>query len=169
AETAEAVASSDEEAAAASETEDETSTAADADASEAEDLETDADFDVDLEPLSAASLEDEDDNENRDERGRILIDDLRPSDVWLSEGRDEEDEVREGPLETLLFAILALVGAGLFTYGGSAEFGWFGMEQAEQTEMMAYLPPFLMLLGGLICIVMAYYCIKALMGGKQEG
>ena len=27
----------------------------------------------------------------------------------------------------------------------------------------------LVLLGGLICIVMAYYCIKALMGGKQEG
>ena len=42
------------------------------------------------------------------------------------------------------------------------------MEQAEQTEMMAYLPPFPMLLGGLICIVMAYYH-KALMGGKQEG
>ena len=97
----------------------------------------------------------------RDERGRVIIDDLRPSDVWLSDGTEHDEERKEGPLETLVFGILALIGAGLFTYGGAREFGWFGLETASQGEMLDYLPPFLMLLGGLVFVVMAYYCIKA--------
>ncbi|WP_018146686.1 lysozyme [Henriciella marina] len=125
------------------------------------------DFDVENDPLTLDDLDEIEEGETKDERGRILIDDLRPSDVWLSEGRDDDEEKKEGPLETLLFGVLALVGAGLFTYGGASEFGWFGMERPAQADMMAYLPPFLMLLGGLVFVVMAYYCFKALFPGKK--
>ena len=113
-------------------------------------------FEGDPKPLEA-----EEEKVVRDERGRVIIDDLRPSDVWLSDGSEREDESKEGPLETLVFGLLALIGAGLFAYGGGREFGWFGLETASQSEMMAYMPPFLMLLGGLVFIVMAYYCVKA--------
>ncbi|WP_290847094.1 lysozyme [Henriciella sp.] len=126
------------------------------------------DFDIVSEPLTVEDMDDIEEGEYKDERGRILIDDLRPSDVWLSEGREEDDETKEGPLETLLFGVLALVGAGLFTYGGAGEFGWFGMEREADTELMAYLPPFLMLLGGLVFVVMAYYCFKAIFPGKKK-
>lgn len=129
-------------------------------------LESD-DFDVEYDPLTVEDLDEIEDGETKDERGRILIDDLRPSDVWLSEGRDDDEEKKEGPLETLLFGVLALVGAGLFTYGGASEFGWFDMERPSQADMMAYLPPFLMLLGGLVFVVMAYYCFKAIFPGKK--
>lgn len=125
------------------------------------------DFDVDNDPLTVEDLDEIEDGDIKDERGRILIDDLRPSDVWLSEGRDDDEEKKEGPLETLLFGVLALVGAGLFTYGGASEFGWFDMERPSQADMMAYLPPFLMLLGGLVFVVMAYYCFKAIFPGKK--
>lgn len=139
---------------------------------EDEDLRADAfqteDFDIVSEPLSVEDTDDMEEGEYKDERGRILIDDLRPSDVWLSEGRKDDDETKEGPLETLLFGVLALVGAGLFTYGGAGEFGWFGMERQADTELMTYLPPFLMLLGGLVFVVMAYYCFKAIFPGKKK-
>lgn len=132
-----------------------------------ETLETE-DFDIVSEPLTVEEADDVEEGEYKDELGRILIDDLRPSDVWLSEGREDDDETKEGPLETLLFGVLALVGAGLFTYGGAGEFGWFGMERQDETELMAYLPPFLMLLGGLVFVVMAYYCFKAIFPGKKK-
>lgn len=132
-----------------------------------ETLETE-DFDIVSEPLTVEDMDDVEEGEYKDELGRILIDDLRPSDVWLSEGREDEDETKEGPLETFLFGVLALIGAGLFTYGGAGEFGWFGMERQEDTELLAYLPPFLMLLGGLVFVVMAYYCFKAIFPGKKK-
>lgn len=132
-----------------------------------ETLETE-DFDIVSEPLTVEDMDDVEEGEYKDELGRILIDDLRPSDVWLSEGREDEDETKEGPLETFLFGVLALIGAGLFTYGGAGEFGWFGMERQDDTELLAYLPPFLMLLGGLVFVVMAYYCFKAIFPGKKK-
>jgi GH24 family phage-related lysozyme (muramidase) len=132
-----------------------------------ETLETE-DFDIVSEPLTIEDMDDVEEGEYKDELGRILIDDLRPSDVWLSEGHEEDGETKEGPLETMLFGVLALVGAGLFTYGGAGEFGWFGMERQDDTELLAYLPPFLMLLGGLVFVVMAYYCFKAIFPGKKK-
>jgi GH24 family phage-related lysozyme (muramidase) len=97
-----------------------------------------------------------------DERDRVKFDHLRPLDRRLSDNRRDESYAGEGPLETFIFGLLSLIGAGLFAFGGSREFGWFGVERTDQTDISAYLPPFLMLLGGIVFVVMAYYCIKAL-------
>ncbi|WP_084417847.1 lysozyme [Henriciella litoralis] len=105
-------------------------------------------------------------NETVDERGRIIIDDLKPSDVWLSEDAKEAEAKKESPLEVFIFGLLALVGAGVFAYGGAREFSLFGLQPTDESSIMAYLPPFLMLIGGILFLAMAYYCIRALFTRK---
>lgn len=101
--------------------------------------------------------------------GRILIDDVTPAEVdpELVELATRETDRNEGPVEIFLFGLVALLGTGLFAYGGAARFGWFGLEAAEFEGAMTYLPPFLLLAGGLLFVIMAYYAVRAFMGPRD--
>lgn len=62
------------------------------------------------------------------------------------------------------FGILSLIGAALAGYGAAELFGLFVSEETLKSEMAMYLPPLLILLGGLLFTVMAYHFIRVLFG-----
>lgn len=70
-------------------------------------------------------------------------------------------------LEALPFALLSLVGLGLAIYGAALRFGFWSDVAPTGTGLALYLPPFLLLLGGLLFVVMAYYFVRALAGYKD--
>ena len=74
----------------------------------------------------------------------------------------EAEETGEAGLDALPFGLLSLIGAGLAGYGLASQFGAVESNGAEPSELAVYLPPFLMLLGGLLFVVMAYYFFRAL-------
>lgn len=95
----------------------------------------------------------------------------------LEEVRLSDDEIRRAvklnkaieahengslALDALPYGLLSLVGGGLATYGFALQFGWLTGGETGQTELGAYLPPFLILLGAILLIVMAYYFVQAL-------
>ncbi|MGB3624591.1 MAG: lysozyme [Henriciella sp.] len=97
-------------------------------------------------------------------KGAILIDDVTPAEIdpELVRKAGAQPQSQEGPVEIVLFGLVALLGAGLFAFGGASEFGWFGGETAPFEGLLAYLPPFLMLAGGLLFLIMSYYCVRAI-------
>ncbi|MEM5516894.1 lysozyme [Henriciella sp. AS95] len=124
--------------------------------------------DTDVFDLEAQGLELRDQS-IADRKDTILIDDVTPAEVdpKLVEQATRKADRNEGPIETFLFGLVALLGTGLFAYGGAARFGWFGMDKAEFEGALSYLPPFLMLAGGLLFVVMAYYCGRAFMASRD--
>lgn len=96
--------------------------------------------------------------------GKVYIDDVSPveippADPTLHRGHNGDSA---GPMEVFLFGLVALLGAALFTYGGAMLFGWFGIETETASDITGFLPPFLMLSGGLLFAIMSYYCVRAL-------
>ena len=74
-----------------------------------------------------------------------------------------ETEDRQGSLIAALpFGVLALIGAALGGYGIASQFGLVRAEDA-QSSFAAYLPAFLIVLGGLLFAVMAYYFVRTLL------
>ena len=65
-------------------------------------------------------------------------------------------------LDAAPFGLLALIGAGLGGYGAARQFGMVPEMATPPSDLAAYLPPFLMLLGGLLFVVMAYYFFRTL-------
>ena len=99
-----------------------------------------------------------------------LIDDLEQVEVSqesieraveLNNTIDAEDR-RGSLLNALPFGLLALIGSALGGYGFASQFGLIRSDATIESPMAIYLPPFLMLLGVLLFVVMAYYFIRAL-------
>ena len=102
--------------------------------------------------------------------GADVIDDLEPVEVSvesieraveLNQAIDAEDR-RGTLLNALPFGLLALIGAALGGYGLASQFGMIQSDQTIESPMAVYMPPFLILLGVLLFIVMAYYFIRSL-------
>ncbi|WP_084398201.1 lysozyme [Henriciella aquimarina] len=110
-------------------------------------------YEVETGPLKMAP------GEAAEHRG-LYIDDVSPVDIPPADPSLQRDDSREGPLETGLFGLVALIGALLAVYGGAKVFGWLGTA-GTQTGLAAYLSPFLLLCGGLIFVIMAYYFVRA--------
>ncbi len=99
------------------------------------------------------------------------IDDLEeveitPEDIQraVENNRSMEAEENGGVgLNALPFGLLSLIGVGLAGYGLASQFGAVESNGAEPSELAVYLPPFLILLGGLLFVVMAYYFFRALL------
>ncbi|MEQ9317431.1 MAG: lysozyme [Henriciella sp.] len=102
-------------------------------------------------------------------RGKLLIDDVTPAEIdpELARRAGMEPQLREGPVEIFLFGLLALFGAAFFAFGGAAQFGWFGAEADKYDGALAYMPPFIMLAGGLLFLIMAYYCVRAVFAPRD--
>lgn len=74
-----------------------------------------------------------------------------------------EAEARGGKaFDAAPFGLLSLIGAGLAGYGAASQFGYVEAVEAADSDLTTYLPPFLMLLGGLLFVVMAYYFFRTL-------
>lgn len=75
-----------------------------------------------------------------------------------------EEEPRAGGkgMDAAPFGLLALIGAGLGGYGAARQFGLVPEMETPPSDLAVYLPPFLMLLGGLLFVVMAYYFFRTL-------
>lgn len=115
----------------------------------------------------------EDDDEEPDADPALtadVIDDLEEVDVSEEsiERAVELDQIMEaeaeesGFLAAMPFAMLALIGALLGGYGVARQMGYWQSAQANSSEFALFLPPFLMLLGAVLFIVMGYYFIRTL-------
>lgn len=73
-------------------------------------------------------------------------------------------EAREGSLIAALpFGLLALIGAALGGYGIASQIGMVQPDDPVQSSFAAYLPAFLIVLGGLLFGIMAYYFVRTLL------
>ena len=105
------------------------------------------------------------------------IDDLEPVDLPRSPLVEDltdapsrkEAEPRGKGLDAAPFGLLALIGAGLAGYGAAGYLGLVKSDATVDSDLAVYLPPFLVLLGGLLFVVMAYYFVRTLLGGDQGG
>jgi lysozyme len=81
--------------------------------------------------------------------------------VELNHTIDAEDR-RGSFLNALPFGLLALIGAVLGGYGVATQFGLIQSDQTVESPMAVYMPPFLIVLGVLLCIAMTYYFLRSL-------
>lgn len=73
-------------------------------------------------------------------------------------------EAREGSLFAALpFGLLAMIGIALGGYGIAGQFGLVGSNDGAHSPLSAYLPPFLIVLGLLLFVVMTYYFLRTLL------
>ncbi|MEL7110905.1 MAG: lysozyme [Pseudomonadota bacterium] len=77
-------------------------------------------------------------------------------------GNAEHEKWRGGVLAALPFGLLALIGAALCGYGMASQFGLIKSGHTVVNTMAIYMPPFLMLLGVLLFLVMAYQFVRTL-------
>lgn len=74
-----------------------------------------------------------------------------------------EIEAQRGSfLAALPFGILALIGSALGGYGIASQFGLIQSGRTVENTLAIYMPPFLILLGVSLFMVMAYYFIRTL-------
>ena len=74
----------------------------------------------------------------------------------------EIESQRGSFLAALPFGILALIGSALGGYGIASQFGLIQSGRTVETAATIYMPPFLIVLGGSLFLVMAYYFIRTL-------
>ncbi|MEL6691652.1 MAG: glycoside hydrolase family protein [Pseudomonadota bacterium] len=109
---------------------------------------------VDLEPIEGSDVIDD------LETVEVSVESIERA-VELNQTIDAED--RRGTfLNALPFGLLALIGAALSGYGLASQFGMIQSGQTIESSMAVFMPPFLILLGVLLFIVMAYYFIRSL-------
>jgi len=73
---------------------------------------------------------------------------------------------RDGALAAALpFALIAISGAAVGGYGLASQFGIIQSGETIESELAVYLPPFLILLGVLLFVSMAYYFVRTLLSG----
>ncbi len=95
---------------------------------------------------------------------------ISPAEIKRAVDMNNAIEARENgrsALEALPFALLSLVGLGLAIYGAALRFGFWSDVAPTGSGLALYLPPFLLLLGGVLFVVMAYYFVRALAGYKD--
>ncbi|MEP1143878.1 MAG: lysozyme [Henriciella sp.] len=85
--------------------------------------------------------------------------------VEVNEAMDSERGVLDF-IGAIPFGILALIGAMLGGYGAARQFGIVQSNETVANPMAIYLPPFLILLGGLLFVTMAYYFIRTLVSER---
>lgn len=98
------------------------------------------------------------------------IDDLeevevRPEDIQRAVEENHRIEVEENGgkwLDALPFLLLSLFGLGFAGYG-VASLIQMTPDQAASGSLLTYMPPFLILLGGILFVTMVYYLIRVLM------
>lgn len=96
-------------------------------------------------------------------RGRIYIDDVEQIDIPPADPDLQRDYDAGNAAEMAVFALIALLGALVFLLGGAFGLGWFGTAMHWKGNAFGYLPPFLMLMGALVFVVMIYYWARAVM------
>lgn len=74
----------------------------------------------------------------------------------------ETDNQTGSLLAALPFGILALIGSALGGYGLAAQFGLIQSDRTIENTLAIYMPPFLILLGFMLFMVMAYYFVRTL-------
>lgn len=82
-------------------------------------------------------------------------------DVRLQEPLVEAERDSKG-LSAAPYGLLSLIGAGIAGYGAADFFGLVQSGDTVESDMAVYLPPFLILLGALLFIVMGYYFLRTL-------
>lgn len=82
-------------------------------------------------------------------------------DVRLQDPLDEHETDSKG-LSAAPYGLLALIGAGIGGYGLADFFGLVQSGQTVKSDMAVYLPPFLILLGAILFVVMGYYFLRTL-------
>lgn len=78
----------------------------------------------------------------------------------------EAEDRHKDVMGAVPFGLLALIGAALGGYGIGSQFGMIQSGRTVESELAVYLPPFLILLGGLLFASMAYYFFRALFSGR---
>ncbi|MEO1642462.1 MAG: glycoside hydrolase family protein, partial [Pseudomonadota bacterium] len=104
-----------------------------------------------------------------------LIDDLEEPDIQQPRAsmggiadnvRLQEPLVEPEPngkgLSAAPYGLLSLIGAGIAGYGAADFLGLVNSGETVESDMAVYLPPFLVLLGALLFIVMGYYFLRTL-------
>lgn len=76
----------------------------------------------------------------------------------------EAEEQGMSRLSALPFGLFSLLGAAITGLGVAGQLGLFGARDPLDASASAYIPAFLMLLGGMLFVVMAYYFFMALTG-----
>ena len=82
-------------------------------------------------------------------------------DVRLQEPLVEQARSTKG-LSAAPYGLLSLIGAGIAGYGLADFFGLVSSGETVESDMAVYLPPFLILLGVLLFVVMGYYFLRTL-------
>ncbi|MEM9938123.1 MAG: lysozyme [Pseudomonadota bacterium] len=105
-------------------------------------------------------------------KSSVQIDDLEEvyvTDADIQRAMDnnaafENGEQNHRRFRASVFGILSLIGAAFAGYGAAELFGLFVSEETLKSEMAMYLPPLLILLGGLLFTVMAFHFVRVLFG-----
>ena len=98
-------------------------------------------------------------------KGLVYIDDVSEVEIPPADPDLRRTGDAGTAAEMAVFAIIALLGALVFLSGGAFELGWFGVN-LHGGDRLGYLPPFLMLTGALVFIVMSYYWARAVLSRR---
>ncbi|MEM1086553.1 MAG: lysozyme [Pseudomonadota bacterium] len=82
-------------------------------------------------------------------------------DVRLQEPLVEQEPDHKG-LSAAPYGLLSLIGAAIAGYGLADFFGLVRSGETVESDMAVYLPPFLILLGVMLFVVMGYYFLRTL-------
>ena len=99
-------------------------------------------------------------------RNRLYIDDVKPAEIPPADPDLRRGDDAGNLTEMVVFAVIAMVGALIFLLGGAFGLGWFGTSLPGHANAYGYLPPFLMMTGALIFVVMIYYWIRAIISRR---
>ncbi len=105
--------------------------------------------------------------------GRIDdLEEVEVSDADIRRAVEVNDQIEAeangtGGRDVVSFALLALIGVALAGFGVVQQFGSLSSDLIARSDLAAYLPPFLMLFGGLLFVVMTYYLFRALFNRGQ--
>lgn len=77
-------------------------------------------------------------------------------------GALDSSSERGGLMAALPFGILALIGAALTGFGMASQFGVIRSDRTVENTLAIYMPPFLILLGVVLFMAMAFYFLRTL-------
>ena len=104
---------------------------------------------------------------NGNGQSRVIIDDFAPE-VVEEPTNGKKTKVKKpkrlsgGYFEPMAFLLLTLAGAGVAAYGAADYMGIMETGEPMSGPLAPYFPHFMMLFGGLLFVVMAYYAFRAL-------
>ncbi|MEO1303332.1 MAG: lysozyme [Pseudomonadota bacterium] len=116
---------------------------------------------VELEPIDALDASDVIDDLEEVEVSQASIDRAMQVNQEIEAEDRQKDIMGAAP-----FGLLALIGAALGGYGVGSQLGMIQSRRTVESELSVFLPPFLMLLGGILFASMAYYFFRALFSDR---